>query len=107
LYVGDERLKEIPVIDTATLRLGVAGPEISFEVERPRPVLTTPTAPPPDSTAVYEARYFQTPGKGEPVGEHTQMVRRAFQKVQKKQKRKYHGLVAVLLLAIIGIGGYA
>src|SRR4051794_7231519 len=33
LYIGDERVKEVPVTDTATIRLGVAGPEVSFTVE--------------------------------------------------------------------------
>ena len=35
------------------------------------------------------------------------MVRRAFKQVQTKQRSKYHGIVAVLVLAMVGIAGYA
>ncbi|HYI92965.1 MAG TPA: FHA domain-containing protein [Bryobacteraceae bacterium] len=100
IYVGDSRVQEIPITPTLTIRLGIAGPEVAFEVEQSASVAL-------DSTAVYAARYFKEPAAGEAVGEHTQMVRRAFQQVQKKQKRKYHGIVAGLILIVAAIGGYA
>jgi membrane-bound lytic murein transglycosylase D len=106
IFVGGKRVMEAPIDGPVTIRLGVEGPEVSF-------VTTQPAPPPPaaqaplESTAMYAARYFSEPAKGEAVGEHTQMVRRAFQKVQKKQKRKYWGLLGVLLVAIAGLGGYA
>ena len=105
IYVGDSRVQEMPITPTLTIRLGIAGPEVAFEVEQPV------VAPPPpvalDSTAVYAARYFKEPAAGEAVGEHTQMVRRAFKQVQKKQKRKYHGIVAGLVLIVVAVAGYA
>lgn len=42
-------------------------------------------------------RYFEDSDEG---GEHTQMVRRAFKHVEKKQKKKYTGIIAVL--AVLG-----
>jgi hypothetical protein len=84
----------------------VAGPFVSFQIEQPV-AKAGAAAPPIDSTGVYAARYFSEPAAGETVGEHTQMVRRAFKHVQKKQTRKHRGIVAVLALAIAAIGGYA
>lgn len=95
VFVNGERVPESVIDKALTIRLGVEGPFVSFDVERL------------DSTAVFAARYFNDPSPGEAVGEHTQMVRRAFKQVQKKQTRKYKGAVAALLLAISAVGGYA
>src|SRR5260370_2228084 len=47
-------------------------------------------------------------GKGEePAGEHARRVRRAFQKVQKKQKWRYRWIAMVLILLLLAAGGYA
>jgi membrane-bound lytic murein transglycosylase D len=104
IYVGGQRVSEVPIDSPVTIRLGIEGPEVSMVVAQ---AATAPSAASLESTAMYAARYFGEPGKGEAVGEHTQMVRRAFQQVQKKQKRKYRGLLAVLLVAIAGLGGFA
>jgi hypothetical protein len=105
IFVGDSRVQEMPISPSLTIRLGIAGPEVTFEVEQP---VAAAMAPPSlESTAVYAARYFREPAPGEAVGEHTQMVRRAFKQVQTKQKRKYHGIVAGLILIVAAVAGYA
>lgn len=96
IFVGGSRVQEVPITHSVTIRLGVQGPEVTLEVVQPM-----------ESTAVYAARYFQEPAAGQAAGEHTQIIRRAFQHVQKKQKRRHRGTVAVLLLAVTGIAGYA
>lgn len=106
IFIGDSRVPEMPITQSLTIRLGVAGPEVSFEVEQPASA-ATPIQPSFESTAVYAARYFTESAAGEPVGEHTQMVRRAFKQVQKKQKRKYHGIVAGLVLIVAAVAAYA
>jgi membrane-bound lytic murein transglycosylase D len=69
--------------------------------------------PPPSETmmvAAYVDKYF---GKGtvteadQPVGERTMMVRRAFQHVQKKQKRKYGWIIGGLAFLVVAAGGFA
>ena len=57
--------------------------------------------------AHYRERYFGNLAPGEPVGEHTAMVRMVFQQVQTKQKRKYGKIMAILGLAVFAAGGYA
>ena len=108
IFLGTDRVQEALVETGLTVRLGVGGPFVSFEVEQPRPV-APPPAPSPSlgKTEVFAARYFQDLAPGQQVGEHTQMIRRAFKKVQKKETRKYKSVLAVLLLAVLGIGGFA
>ncbi len=97
IYVGAQRVERLPVGPGTTFRLGVAGAFVTLEV-------VNNAIPPPVPKDV--DRYFKaTPG--ETVGDHTVMVRRAFQKVQKKQRGKYSAIVAGVTLAAIAIGAYA
>jgi membrane-bound lytic murein transglycosylase D len=106
IFVGGQRVSEVAIDGPVTIRLGIEGPEVFLVTARPA-APPAPAVAPLESTAMYAARYFSEPAKGETVGEHTQMVRRAFQQVQKKQKRRYRGLLAGLLIAIAALGGFA
>ena len=53
--------------------------------------------------ANYAERYFGAPPGDGQMGQRTIMIRKAFQKVQKKQKRKYGWIIAAL--AVGGAGG--
>ncbi len=105
IFVDGVRVPEASVGEALTIRLGIAGPFVHFEAQRP--ALETAPALPPASTAAYVARYFEKPGAAEAVGEHTQMVRRAFQQVQKKQTRKYRNALAALLVLVVGTAAFA
>ncbi|HYP08124.1 MAG TPA: FHA domain-containing protein [Bryobacteraceae bacterium] len=108
IFVGGNRVPHAEVVGSMVVRLGVEGPAVGFKLEEVSPASPAPAPPAPlESTAVFAARYFKEPAEGEAVGEHTQMVRRAFKQVQTKQKRKHRAVVGVLLLAVIAIGGYA
>jgi membrane-bound lytic murein transglycosylase D len=97
ILAGGNRVQEVPILDAVTVRLGVEGPFVSFELEPPKL----------ESTALFAARYFGKQRPGEPAGEHTQMVRRAFHHVQRRQRRQYGAAVAILLLGIASIAGYS
>jgi membrane-bound lytic murein transglycosylase D len=105
IFIGTDRVDGAPIEGTLTIRLGVEGPFVSFEVLQPRP--ESPAHPARDSTAVFAARYFSDLAPDQLAGEHTQMIRRAFKQVQKKHTRKYKSWLAVMLLAIVSVGGYA
>ncbi len=83
-----------------------------MEVEPP---LTRPMTPPVAEVSTgetmlldgYAERYFGSTASDEAVGGRTLMIRKAFEKVQKKQQRKHRGLVAVVALAGLCAGGYA
>ena len=99
-----------------TIRLGVDGPFLAFEVERTAPLTSRRTPPvashhgPAGETrmlADYAERYFGSRGSQEEVGGRTRMIRKAFQDVQKKQRRKYGWVIAVAGTIAIVAGGYA
>lgn len=97
IFVGGKRVPSYTLRGSVTVRLGCEGPFVVLEVVPPAG---------PDLRA-YVDRYFQ-PGQGDqPSGEHTMMIRKAFAEVQKKQKRQYGWVVALLGLLMAGFGGYA
>ena len=96
IFVGGQRVDGCLVQSAVSIRLGSGGPFLTLE---PVPV------PPPDLEA-YVQRYFDAPGS-QAGGDHTQMIRKAFLQVQKKQKRKYGGVFAALGVVAAVLGGYA
>ncbi len=107
LFVNGERVPVIPVGEGVTFRLGIGGPFVSLEPER----LPPPPAPVTGGQTVMVARYMEHYfGKGEsgqPVGEHTMIVRRAFQTVQKKQRWRYAWALTALGALFLAAGAYA
>jgi membrane-bound lytic murein transglycosylase D len=105
LYAGGQRFERAPINGTLTIRLGVEGPEVSFEVAPP----PTPDEPSLDNETVlarYVEHYFGKAAANQPVGEHTMFVRKAFAQIQTKQKRKYGYIVGSLLFAVVAAGAY-
>jgi membrane-bound lytic murein transglycosylase D len=106
IYVDGKRVEAVPVSQVITIRLGIEGPELSLEVQ---PIPTQERLPPGNETMVarYVDHYFGKSASDHVAGEHTMYVRKAFAQVQTKQKRKYGKIIAVLVLASLGAGGYA
>jgi len=97
----------------SAVQFGSDGPVIRIEPE----VVEATTAreaeaprqrQPPASIDDIARHYFEDRPDHE-AGDHTIMVRRAFQQVKKKQKRRYHWIIAVVglfLVASVGVGVY-
>lgn len=105
IYVGDQRFKYITVVESASIKLGIQGPQVTLTVVAP----TSPSLQPTGSDTIlarYVDRYFGKTRADEPVGQHTMFMRQAFAKVQKKQKRNFAWIVAALLACLLGAGGY-
>jgi peptidoglycan lytic transglycosylase D len=110
LFVNGRRVGSAPIDRTLTLTLGADGPGVTLDVDAP--IAARPPAAPVagGETMMYVDRYFAAIDDNEPVGGRTMMIRKAFQKVQKKQRRKYTGIVALvagLALAAIGYAYYS
>ena len=113
LFVNGQRVERALIEKALTIRLGVEGPFVEFELELPREVALPP--PPavrlPVPTASLKPknvdRYFGKLPASEPLGEQTMMIREAFTQVQKKQKRKYGGVMAALAVCVLAASGYA
>jgi pSer/pThr/pTyr-binding forkhead associated (FHA) protein len=112
VFIDGQRVDTASIDTSVTIRLGADGPLVVMEVESgPRPTTEPPvTARSASDTMIvasYAERYFGTATDEEAVGGRTLMIRKAFHRVQKKQKRLYRGIVAVVGLAALGAGGYA
>jgi peptidoglycan lytic transglycosylase D len=112
VFVDGQRVQTLSIEADRTIRLGADGPRLTLEIKtedrKPQPV---PVAPPSESETViitgYANRYFGAGRDDEPVGERTVMIRKAFQRVQNKQRRLYIGIIAVVALAAVSAAGYA
>ena len=106
IYVGDQKFKLITVVESVAVRLGVRGPQVTLTTMSATP---QPVQPFGSETmlARYVNRYFGKVSADEPAGQHTMFVRQAFAKVQKKQKRNFAAIVAVLGVCLAAAGAYA
>jgi membrane-bound lytic murein transglycosylase D len=134
VWVDDERVEAVEIGEGLTVTLGADGPSLYLRPETFLPALREPQGRPEDRRGTAEAgsheagaeegeagstedsviledyarRYF---GRGateeEEVGGRTMMIRRAFDKVQRKQKRTYRLMLAAAVIVGLGAGGYA
>ena len=123
IFLEGQRVDRISIVRPLSVRLGIAGPYVHFEPE-PEVVQPKVSAPSPPGNVVTTFqpsantqatpskpknvdRYFGKLSATEPIGEQTMMIREAFAQVQKKQKRKYGGVMAALGIGVLAASGYA
>ena len=115
MFVDGRRVETTSITGTLSLSLGADGPVLTFEVEAAEG--TKRRSPLPETIrqggretrllASYAERYFGSGAGEERVGGRTRMIRRAFEEVQRRQRRKYWWIVAVLAVLGLGTGGFA
>ena len=116
--IADGRRVDTVAIDgSLTVTLGAEGPSLTFAVQGAHSA--TKRGAPLQHTiqqqdggdmsmlASYEDRYFGTGAKQERVGGRTMMIRRAFEQVQRRQRRRYWWIVGVAAVATLGAVGVA
>ncbi len=101
-YIDGKKIDRVPLTGDMQFELGRGGPVLSVHIEQPQP-----ENEPEDPLTVtqYQRRYFGD-DDGD-AGEHTMMVRQAFNRVQKKQKRKYGLIVAITTCLFVAAGSVA
>lgn len=136
-YVNGERVDRIALPSDAELQLGEDGPifrlrrpsggeeaSVSQETQskpatqaeqtRPEVVSTQESqdafsegspAQPEGSVTQYVQHYFTDDDR--PAGEHTRMLRQAYERVQQEERRQYLWIVAGALVLCVVLGGYA
>ncbi len=109
IFVNGQRVESVRVDDSVTLTLGAGGPSLTLSVDTPAAVKVPAPGMGGETVllASYADRYFGALDDSQPVGGRTLMIRKAFQKVQTKQRRKYVGLVAVAAVLAAAAIGYA
>jgi len=116
VFVDGRRAETATIDRSLSISLGVDGPGLTFEVEVPS-TGTKRKSPLPETIkqgggetkliASYQERYFGSGASQGRAGGRTMMIRRAFENVQRKQRRKYAWIVGVLAVAALGAAGFA
>lgn len=92
--LDDVRVRDAVVPRHATLQLGATS----------RLVLEAPAAPEDASEETLAERYFTRGDEtGDVVGGRTMMLRNAFRRVEREQKRRYRSIIAAIALALVAI----
>jgi len=106
VYVGDTRIPRLQLNEGTVVRLGIQGPELRFNIVRPV-VVRRPVADTKLDKSEYAKHYFGKGDQKRAAGEHTMLIRTVFAEVQKKQKRKYGGVIVALAGVMVCLGGIA
>jgi hypothetical protein len=104
-YVGGERIDRVSVSGKCTVELGSNGPRLSFYSESVADSRQRDSRSDISVDQVMD-KYFRADGD-HGAGQHTMMVRRAFQHVQKKQKKKYIYVISLVAVLLMITGVYA
>jgi hypothetical protein len=111
VFVDGSRIDSAAVDSSLTIQLGPDGPLVTMELAPQGLPTPTPVAPAAVGetriVASYAEKYFGGAIDEQAVGGRTMMIRKAFQQVQKKQRRTYGGIVAVVALIAVAAAGYA
>ncbi|MGB5984973.1 MAG: transglycosylase SLT domain-containing protein [Desulfobacterales bacterium] len=102
--VNGNPIHKIPLESSISIELGRAGPLLTLTPKEA--MKKKPPHEDPLSLTQYKKHYFSDSDEGN-IGQHTMMVRRAFAKVQKKQKRKYGSIIALVTCLCLIAGGIA
>jgi membrane-bound lytic murein transglycosylase D len=110
IFVNNQRVQSVHVDKALTVRLGGAdGPELVLQPEgaAAQTVRAPVAAGQTRMVANYVERYFSAKDTNEPVGKRTQLIRKAFENVQRKQKRRFVWILAFMTVVAVALAGYA
>lgn len=107
IHIGGKKIDELPLEKNREIEFGVGTAVLVFEPEELLPQNVTKSERTPGSVDHYLEHYFGDTAD-QNMGEHTRMIRDAFQIVQKKSKKRYYIIIAVIgfLLIFTGIYGF-
>jgi membrane-bound lytic murein transglycosylase D len=116
MFVDGKRVPSAKVIESLTVTLGVDGPSVTFQVEgaglgavhgATLPQTIRQEGSETELLASYEERYFGPGAAERQGGRRTMMIRRAFENVQRKQRRQHWWVVGALAVVGLAAAGFA
>jgi membrane-bound lytic murein transglycosylase D len=116
IFLDGRRVETASVDESLSITLGADGPCVAFEVETaegttrgrdPMPATIQQSEGETRLLANYEERYFGRGGDEGRVGGRTRMIRRAFEQVQRRQRRQYWWVVGTLAAVVLAAVGFA
>ena len=102
---GKKIVEMVPVTRRTVVSLGIDGPVITLELEGEKQPGETMHQQ-GRSLSQYIRHYFADSPAGE-AGDHTQMLRKAFQEVRKTHSKKYMAIIATTGVLLIAASAYA
>jgi peptidoglycan lytic transglycosylase D len=104
VFVDGTKVDQAPLTNNSRIRLGQVGPMLSVNIEKIIPKDKENIDPiSSDKCADY---YFGDPDECH-IGNRTMMIRNAFKNIQKKQKKKYTGIILIFACLFLVSGIYA
>ena len=108
IYVDGQRVETVAIDTSVNVRLGPDGPQLTLEIEPAGHIVPPKPAGETMILASLEERYFgSATDLDQPAGAQTRMIRKAFHRVQARQRRLYTGIVAAAAVIVIAALGYA
>jgi len=101
-YLNGQKIDRVQITSNMQLEFGLMGPKIEFKL--PEAVSVSDSSP---SVTRFVERYFNNKDEGTEVGQNTQIVRQAFERLQKKRISKYYIIIGVILFLFVLVGGYS
>lgn len=105
-YLNGEKIDKVPLGNSTKVVLGAANAALFFKVEGFTSDAHTVREAPPSVSQVIK-QYFTQDAEEKP-GQHTQLIRKAFKRLQYQQKKKYYLIIGgiVLVAALFAVYGY-
>ncbi|MBL1212197.1 MAG: FHA domain-containing protein [Ignavibacteriae bacterium] len=104
-FVNNKIIDKVELEDGLQVQLGENGPRLSFSLKQ-KSINQSSKTPNDKSVSGYIDHYFDNRPAGE-VGEHTMMIRQAYEVVKKKHSSKYiYAIIGIAVVAVL-IGAYA
>lgn len=101
-YVDGKKVERVPLGRETKISLGIEGPLLSLTTQE---VSEAEEVPPAFTVTHYVERYFSD-SEDEDAGQRTVLIRRAFQRVRKKQRKKYTSILAIVACLFLAAGIY-
>ena len=108
-FLDGVRIREIRLPDQSKLEFGKGGSILTLTIDNPnsqtKSSLSTADGPKKERSVTEVINRYLVRPKSEPMGDHTMTIRRAFDRVKKKQSRKYIVIIGGVLFLLLMTGG--
>jgi soluble lytic murein transglycosylase-like protein len=91
-FLDGKRVEHAPLVKNNIITLGIDGAVLSFTIE---------------ANPNHYMHHYTGDSRADDIGKHTMMIRRAFEQVQKRQKRKFAAIIIVIACLFLAAGTYA
>ena len=103
-FLDGREVERAPLANKNRIQLGIDGPMLSLTLEGMSQGESTQME---HHSFTHYLHHYTGDSGADNIGKHTMMIRRAFQQIQKRQKRKFTRIIAVVVCLFLAAGTYA